>query len=130
MPANSTIRCARGFSPLAPDDPALLAYQKQAVKRYAFVEKVAHTYGADFLLFWQPCWWVETAPVDPAVKAREQRKIILSDRWAMKPNFVTIYHALWENLRDKPYFVDFRNVLTSSPAAGVRIRRHASQSLR
>ena len=30
----------------------------------------------------------------------------------MKPNFVTIYQALSENLRDKPYFVDFRNVLT------------------
>jgi lysophospholipase L1-like esterase len=102
----------QGVFSLAPDDPALLEYQKQVVKRYAFVEKVAHSFGADFLLFWQPCWWVETAPVDPAVKAREQEKIILGDRWAMKPNFVTIYHALWENLRDKPYFVDFRNALT------------------
>lgn len=97
---------------LAPDDPAFLTYQKQAVQRYNFVEKIAHSFGADFLLFWQPCWWVETAPVDPAVKAIEQEKIILSDRWALKHNFVTIYQALWENLRDKLYFVDFRNVLT------------------
>jgi hypothetical protein len=102
-----------GVFSVSPDDPALAAFQKQAVERYAFVEKVAHAYGADFILFWQPNWWVETAPVNPAVKAQEQKKIILSDRWAMKPNFVTIYHALREKLQDKPYFVDFRNVLTS-----------------
>jgi len=102
----------QGIFKLSPEDPALLEFKKAAAKRYAFVEKMAHSFGADFLLFWQPCWWVETAPVDPAVKAKEQGTIIIGDRWAMKHNFVTIYQALWENLRDKPYFVDFRNILT------------------
>jgi lysophospholipase L1-like esterase len=102
----------QGIFPLAADDPALLEFRQAAVKRYAFVEKVAKSFGADFLLFWQPCWWVETAPVDPAVKAKEKETIIIGDRWALKHNFVTIYQGLWESLRHKPYFVDFRNILT------------------
>jgi lysophospholipase L1-like esterase len=102
----------QGIIPLAVDDPALGEFKAEAVKRYDYVNKIARSFGADFLLFWQPCWWVETAPVDPAVQAREQQTIIMGDRWALKHNFVTIYQALWERLRDKPYFIDFRNVLT------------------
>jgi lysophospholipase L1-like esterase len=103
----------QGIIPLAADDPALQEFQAAAVKRYDYVNTVARSFGADFLLFWQPCWWVETNPVDPAIKAREQQTIIMGDRWALKHNFVTIYQALWERLRDKPYFIDFRNALTS-----------------
>ncbi len=102
----------QGIFPLAADDPALLEFQQATVKRYAFVENLAKSFGADFLLFWQPCWWVETAPVDPAVRTKEKETIIIGDRWALKHNFVTIYQALWESLGDKVYFVDFRNILT------------------
>jgi lysophospholipase L1-like esterase len=103
----------QGIIPLAADDPALQEFEAAAAQRYDYVNKVAHSFGADFLLFWQPCWWVETAPVDPSVKAKEQQTIIIGDRWALKHNFVTIYNGLAKNLRDKPYFSDFRNVLTS-----------------
>jgi lysophospholipase L1-like esterase len=102
----------QGIIPLAADDPALQEYRAVVAKRYDYVNKVAHSFGADFLLFWQPCWWVETAPVDPSVQAKEQATIIMGERWALKHNFVTIYNALAENLRDKPYFHDCRNLLT------------------
>jgi lysophospholipase L1-like esterase len=102
----------QGIIPLATDDPALGEFKAEAAQRYDYVNKIAHSFGAEFLLFWQPCWWVETAPVDPAVQAKEQKTIIMGDRWALKHNFVTIYSALGERLRDKPYFVDLRNVLT------------------
>jgi lysophospholipase L1-like esterase len=102
----------QGIIPLAADDPALIEFKAAAAQRYDYVNKVARCFGAEFLLIWQPCWWVETAPVDPAVKTKEQQTVIMGDRWALKHNFVTIYNALAENLRDKPYFHDFRNVLT------------------
>jgi lysophospholipase L1-like esterase len=102
----------QGLIPLAADDPVLAEYKAAAVKRYDFVDKVARSFGAEFLLFWQPCWWVETAPVDPTVKTKEQQTVIMGDRWALKHNFVTIYNGLADNLGKKPYFNDFRNVLT------------------
>ena len=106
-------KMCQGIFPLDADDPALIAFQQTALKRYAFVDRLAKSFGADFLLCWQPCWWVETAPVEPAVESKEKATIIMGERWAMKHNFVTIYQALWETLRDKPYFVDFRNILTT-----------------
>ncbi len=102
----------QGVIPLAADDPALQEFKAAAAQRYDYVNKIARSFGADFLLFWQPCWWVETAPVEPAVQAKEQQTIIIGDRWALKHNFVTINHALAESLRDKPYFIDSRNILT------------------
>ncbi len=102
----------QGLIPLAPDDPALQAFKAAAAQRYEYVNKIARSFGADFLLFWQPSWWVETEPVDPSVQARERQTVIMGDRWALKHNFVTIYDGLAENLRDKPYFIDFRNALT------------------
>jgi lysophospholipase L1-like esterase len=102
----------QGVIPLAAADPELQEFKVAAAQRYDYVNKVARSFGADFLLFWQPCWWVETASVDPAIKAKEQQTIIIGDRWALKQNFVTIYNALAESLRDKPYFIDYRNVLT------------------
>jgi hypothetical protein len=101
-----------GVIPLDPADPALQEFTAAAVKRYDYVNTIARSLGADFRLFWQPCWWVETAPVDPAIQRKEKATIIIGDRWALKQNFVTIYNALAERLRDKPYFVDYRNVLT------------------
>jgi hypothetical protein len=56
---------------------------------------------------------VETDPVAPAVQEQEKKTIILGDRWALKKNFVLIYNALAERLRDKPYFTDLRNILCS-----------------
>jgi len=103
----------QGIFAVSPDDPALKEYLDQCLRRYDYVDKVARAFGATFQLLWQPCWWVETGPVANAVKEEERKTIILGDRWAMRKNFVLIYNALAERLRDKPYFVDWRNILCS-----------------
>jgi hypothetical protein len=102
-----------GVIPVSADDPALREYLDQCVRRYDYVDKVTRGFGAGFQLFWQPCWWVETDPVAPAVREQEKKTIILGDRWAMKKNFVLIHNALAERLKDKPYFTDLRNILCS-----------------
>jgi len=102
-----------GVFEVSPDDPGLREYLDQSERRYDYVDKVARCYGAGFVLFWQPNWWVETAEVAPAVKEQEKKSIILNDRWALKKNFILIYNALADRLRDKPYFVDLRNILCS-----------------
>lgn len=103
----------QGVFAISPDDPALQEYLDLAVRRYDYVARVSRGFGADFQLFWQPCWWVETEPVAPAVKAQEKDSIILTDRWALQKNFILVYNALFARLKDKPYFVDFRNILCS-----------------
>ena len=75
-------------------------------KKWPTVSELIFSFSGSPAGGWKLRRW--TRPSRP--KSREM--IIIGDRWAMKPNFVTIYHALWENLRDKPYFVDFRNILT------------------
>ena len=74
-------------------------------------QKVAAAFGAQFLLFWQPCWWVENAPVAPEVRARED--LLTGRRSALRHNFEVTYDALEARLKDKPYFIDFRNILCS-----------------
>jgi lysophospholipase L1-like esterase len=103
----------QGVFAISPEDPALQQYLDQAVSRYDYVDRVARCHGAAFLLFWQPCWWVETAPVTPAVQEQARKKIILGERWALQKNFVLVYNALFDRLKHKPYFVDFRNILCS-----------------
>ena len=102
-----------GVFAVSPDDPALHEYLDQCVQRYDYVDMVARGFGAHFQLFWQPCWWVETAKVAPAVKEQEDKTIILNKHWAMEKNYILIYNALVDRLRDKPYFVDLRNILCS-----------------
>lgn len=102
----------QGVIRLDPADPALQEFKTSVARRYDFVHHLARSFGADFLLFWQPCWWVETDPVAPAVQSQENQTVILGDRWALKHNFITIYNTLAEGLKDKPYFADYRNVLT------------------
>ena len=78
-------------------------------KRYDYVNKVAASFGAKFLLIWQPCWWAETEPVAAAVRAQEG--IIMSKKSALRDNFVVTYQALVERLKDKPYFINLQNCL-------------------
>ena len=49
----------------------------------------------------------------PAVQEQARKKIILGERWALQKNFVLVYNALFDRLKHKPYFVDFRNILCS-----------------
>jgi hypothetical protein len=99
----------QGVIPLSPNDPQLLKFVDSAEKRYDYINKVAQSFGARFLLFWQPFWWVETDQVLPAVQEREG--VSLPKHMAVRHNFELIDRALADRLKDKPYFIDFRNVL-------------------
>lgn len=99
----------QGVIPLKADDPQLLRYVDSVEKRYDYINKVAQGTGAKFLLFWQPFWWVETDQVSPAVNQKEE--VGLPKHLAVRHNFEVIDRALADRLKDKPYFIDFRNVL-------------------
>lgn len=99
----------QGLIPLEPDSPALRQMVAATEKRYDYINKVAAAFGARFLLFWQPCWWVETAPVAAAVRERED--VVVGRHLALMHNFKVTNEALADRLKAKPYFLDFRNVL-------------------
>jgi lysophospholipase L1-like esterase len=99
----------QGVIPLEADSLELRQFVDSAEKRYDYVNQVALGFGARFLLFWQPFWWVETSQVSPAVAQREN--IIVGQHMALRYNFEVINRALADRLKDKPYFIDFRNVL-------------------
>lgn len=101
----------QGLIRIDPESPLLRQYVDSCEKRYDFLNKLAAGFGAKFLLIWQPCWWAETEPVAPQVRAAEG--IIMSKKSAMRDNFVTVYHAQVNRLKDKPYFIDFRNIVCS-----------------
>lgn len=114
--------------PVNPENPTPQEMAAATEKRYEHVRKLAGAYGADFLLVWQPFLWVETAAVDPLVKAKEKDLSIMGANFLeVRRNFTVTYNLLADRLKDKPYFVDFRNALTSRThpvyeADGVHLR--------
>lgn len=100
-----------GVIRISPESKELQEFAASCEKRYDYINKVAASFGAKFLLVWQPCWWAETDPVAPQVRSRED--VIMSKRSALRDNFVVSYNALGERLRNKPYFVNYRNILCS-----------------
>jgi len=99
----------QGVIPIKEDSPELRQFVDTVEKRYYYVHKMAGLIGARFLLFWQPSWWVETGKVSPDVSKDED--IIVSRRFALRHNFKVVNQALVARLKDKPYFIDFQNVL-------------------
>ena len=99
----------QGVIPLKADDPQLLKFVDSVEKRYDYINKVTQGCGIRFVLFWQPYWWVETGPVSPAVKQKEE--VDLPKHLALRHNFEVIDRALVDRLKNKPYFIDYRNVL-------------------
>ncbi len=99
----------QGVIPLKPDDPELLKFVNSVEKRYDYINKVTQALGIRFVLFWQPFWWVETGHVAPAVKQKEA--VGLPKHLAIRHNFVVIDRALANRMKNKPYFIDYRNVL-------------------
>jgi hypothetical protein len=98
--------------PLEPDAPELRTLAAVTAKRYEHVRKLAGCYGASFLLIWQPILWVETGAVAPQVREQEQKYSIQGERFlSVRHNFTVVYQAMAESLKDKPYFINFRNVL-------------------
>lgn len=98
--------------PLKADGPELRNMADLTEKRYEHVRKMAAAYGASFLLVWQPILWVESGEVAPQVKAREQKLVIQAGRFlAARQNLSVAYRALETKLQDRPYFLNFQNVL-------------------
>ncbi len=100
--------------PLHPEDLGLKTMADLAEKRYEHVRKLAGCYGAGFLLVWQPILWVESGEVATQVREQEKKYNIQGERFlAVRQNFAVAYRALEEKLKDKPYFINFQNVLCS-----------------
>jgi lysophospholipase L1-like esterase len=107
-------RARQVMVPLQPDDPGLIEMGRSIKQRYAHVQRMAATYGAKFLVFWQPVLWMETGKVDSGVKKQEEMLAIMNSRFfKFKENFAVPYKTLEARLRDKPYFNNFQNVLCS-----------------
>lgn len=100
--------------PIRADSEELRQFAAMTAQRYEAVSKLAGCYGAKFLLFWQPVLWVETGAVAPQVREMEKKYAINTALFAaVRHNFQVTYQALAARLRDKPYFIDFQNVLCS-----------------
>ena len=97
--------------PIAADSPELQRFVNIAEQRYDYVNETAATRGAKFLLFWQPAWWIETGQVSPEVRKKEASYGIVGNNFALRHNFTVINDALVARLKNKPYFVDFQNIL-------------------
>lgn len=103
--------------PIRADSEELRNFVEMTAQRYDYVHQQAGFYGAGFLLFWQPILWVETCEVAPRVREIENDYAINKARFtAVRHNFQVTYQALAERLRDKPYFIDFQNILCSRTA--------------
>jgi len=99
----------QGVLRIEPDSPVLQEFVDTSEKRYDYLNRVAASFGARFILIWQPCWWAETQPVAPQVRSAED--VIMSKKSALRDNFLAVYQALVHRLRAKPYFINFRNIL-------------------
>ena len=100
--------------PVYEENPVPREFVAETEKRYEHVRRLAGAYGAKFLLVWQPFLWVETGNVDPLVKEKEESLDIMGGKFLrMRENLSTTYDLLAAPLKDKPYFLDFKNVLCS-----------------
>lgn len=100
--------------PLFPDPESIEKLAAMTAQRYEHVRKLTGCYGAQFLLFWQPILWVETAPVAPEIKAKESGLMVMGERFfAVRHNMSVTYEALGRRLQGKAYFSNFQNVLCS-----------------
>ncbi|MGB6064466.1 MAG: SGNH/GDSL hydrolase family protein [Desulfomonilaceae bacterium] len=98
--------------PLDPNSPALKKLVVGVEQRYDHVNKIAHCYGAEFRVIWQPIVWVEDCQVSAEIHDSEKDFFVDTEKLAtMRRNFVIPYLACVKRLNRKPYFVDFRKVL-------------------
>lgn len=101
----------QGVIRINPEAPELRRFVDSCEKRYDYLHKVSASFGAKFLLIWQPCWWAETEAV--AEQVRNHEDLIMTKKSALRHNFVVTYQALVDRLCRKPYFVNFQNILCS-----------------
>jgi hypothetical protein len=101
----------QGVIRIDPESPVVGQFVDSCEKRYDYLNKVAASFGAKFLLIWQPCWWAETDAV--AEQVRRQEGVIMGKNSALSHNFVVTYRALVDRLQQKSYFINFQNILCS-----------------
>lgn len=81
-------------------------------KRYDYVDKLVSCFGAKFLLIYQPMVWTENCSPSQSIQRTERTQIVDSSRMhVMRSNFAVPYEALLERLKNKRYFVSFRDAL-------------------
>jgi hypothetical protein len=108
--------------PVSPNNPISREFVAETGKRYEHVRRLTGAYGAKFLLVWQPFLWVETGKVDPKVREQEKSLNVMGARFLrVRENLSTTYDLLATLLKDKPYFVDFRNALCSRTPRSMRL---------
>jgi lysophospholipase L1-like esterase len=100
--------------PISPGSQLVRESVGAVQQRYDHVRKLAHCYGAGFLVFWQPILWVETGTVLPQVREQEKQYAIMAERFlSIRHNFSVLYEALAQGLEGKSYFINFQQVLCS-----------------
>jgi len=100
--------------PLAADDPDLQRFAELTGRRYDHAQRLAAAYGARFQVAWQPMLWVETEPVDPGIRAREQEYTLNPDRFRVfAGNVRTVYGVLRDEVTRRPDAVCLQNALCS-----------------
>ena len=98
--------------PIKADDPVLKAFVDLTEKRYDHISKLAGCYGAEFIMIWQPAYWVETGSVSSSVHEQEKKYMLNVKKFPFfEHNFTTVYNALESRLCPKPYGISFRNIL-------------------
>ncbi len=98
--------------PIEADPQSLREFLDRCEQRYDYLNSLAASSNAVFILIWQPVRWCETGQVRPQVVEAEREHFINSDRFkTTRHNFVVVYEALRERLQKKPYFISFQNVL-------------------
>jgi hypothetical protein len=121
------------FVPIEPDSPLVCELVGATVRRYEYVHRLARSFGAEFLLVWQPMLWAEHCDRCPERKAETDgslRKI--GDFESVRNNFAVPYNALMKALEDKPYFVNFGDALCDRDvpmyaADGVHLSDHGNR---
>jgi len=95
--------------------PELLQHAADCRRRYDHVSTLADAYGAEFLLIWQPRMWVENEKILPEEIRQRERDYPVSKKYSelLKHNHQTVDRAILREVKNKPYFVDLRNLLCS-----------------
>jgi len=100
------------LNPIDRDSPLVQDLVRTEVRRYEYIHGLARAYGAEFVLVWQPMIWVERCATDHRDQDRSSRIIRrFGDATAGRNNFAVPYEALMVALKDKPYFVNCRDIL-------------------
>jgi hypothetical protein len=106
------------YDPLKADSDLVRDYVTLTVMRYDYINRLVGSFGSKFVLFLQPLYWTEQCPdLDPDVAALESKNLFDDTRFpTTRRNFLVVYAALKQALKDRPYFVDMQNILCDRKA--------------